>query len=725
MKNTPGSFFKQGMRFRKRQPTNETNHEAISTRLREAVADLGDGNYEPALRKLDTLAGAAALSADRKCQIAALAAQALLDQGKFSQAAETFQKAWTLGRQTPQAWFGAALGRVTALLRHVEVEEAFATAKTVLDQAEQKARQRASLPTSAALALARSGSVQVNPAPIRPSVAAFRLGQQFWEEGEPDKAKWFFTRATQVEPQGACRARIGLARIALARDDATLAYDLARQALTLGRFHNKTLSAWPVLIAAARGLGKTGIEPPLAGGLAQAPPTVRGRARLLIARDLRAYGDPAWISFASAGKGEDRHHILRAEFAKIRAASSPALAPAETLLATPNLSPLEWLAAAKAAVARRLAADRNPAIERTLAAGLALHGDSFAPTARHGLALACAKAQRADLAIKLLEDTADPKSRWLRARLLRDAGKLSAAADAFRAISSNADVPERFRLLATLEWMRCIAQVADETALGDAAAQLAAAAASIQDYELLLDLARQLTQSPSAAADYAETFFARGQALALERFAAAEHPGTALEILFKLSRRQADFGKYTDIVQGWETLSARQRDWLWSLGSTFWEYLAIVTTALRACGNHLGAEALCARYLDDPATPPSGLAELGIPLAVSLLHRGQRTEAFEWFEWLAWKAPTHPLCAYAHYWLALRAEKSGQPVEPHLTALSLALGSSAGMAWMRSLDTRRRLLEGNSIPHIADHSDHTEDDLTAQLEELENDRALL
>lgn len=713
------------MGYRKRQPTNEPDRDGISARLREVVADSGQGRYEASLRRLDALAARPTLTADRKCQIATLAGQALLEQGRFPQAAAAFRKAAALGRDTSEAWFSSSLGQVTALLRGVEVEEAFSTAMGVLDLAERKARQAAASVSAAAKTVVRWGSVQIDPAPLKPSVVASRLGQQFWEEGESDKAEWFFTRATQIAPKGACRARIGLARIALARDVVDRAYVCAEEALMLGRFQRKTLSAWSVLIAAGQALGRAGIPVRLVKGLAQASPSVRGRARLQIAMSLRAFGDPAWTSFASAGTGEDRYHILHAEFSKMRAASVPTIATSEALLATPNLSPLEWLGAAKQAVTCRIAAGRDPALDRTVAAGLALFGESFAPTARHGLALACSKVGRPDLAITLLENVAEPKSRWLYARLLRDAGELSAAANAFRAISLNAAIAERFRLLATLEWMRCIALIADEAALGDAAAQLAAAAAGIQDYELLLDLARQLTQSPAAVAHYAETLFARGESLALERFSTAERPEVAIEVLFKLSRRQADFGRYAAIVEGWNRLSTHQRDWLWNRGSTFWEYLGLVATAFRASGNLAGADALCASYLDDAATPPHGLAELGIPLANSFLFRRRREEAFEWFEWLISKAPSHALCAYAHYWLALRAGKAGQPVESHLTALALSLGSSTGMAWMRSLDAKRRFLEGASIAQVAAGTGQSEEESAAAWEELERDRALL
>jgi len=713
------------MEFRKRAPGNQTDHQVLSGRLRAVATEWGKGRFADALSALDTLSGGADLTADRKCQIASLAGQVLLAQGRFAAAAETFQKAWQLGKQTPEAWFGAALGRVLAQLRNVDAAAALVTGKKALAQAVNAREHFAGLAAAAPQALAQTGSVRVDRAPIRASVAAFRLGQQFWDEGEPETAAWFFAEARRLEPDGACRARIALARVALGNEDFQGAYAGAKGALLQGQFHAKTFPAWPVLIAAARKLGRSGVESALVNGLAQATPTVRGRARLVIAKELRAYGDPAWKDFAVVQPGDG--DILAAEFRKLNSADSGSLAAAEQLLATPNLGPSEWLGAAKAVVARRLAAKADPALAATLADGLARHGADSREAFRHGLALACVQAKRPDLALTLLPGNTDVKSAWLRARLLRDAGDLAASAAGFQAIATRADSPERFRLLAGVEAMRCLVLAGDEQALAEAAPQVLAAAQNIRDYVLLLDLARQMTQAPAELADHAGEVFARGEALAKVGFAAAEQPAVALEILFKLTRRQCDFGRYAAIVQAWEQLPERTRDWLWTRDGLYWQYLGLVTTAYRARNRIAEADALSEKYLEDAATPPNGLAELGIPHALSLITRDNTASAFDWLDWLAWQAPTYPLCAYAHYWLALRAEKSGDTArrDACLQALALALGSSLGMSWKQALDAKRRLLAGATPGQIAGATRYLPDFLQRQAEELQTDRARL
>lgn len=315
------------MKFCKRRPTNENDHQAISGRLRTITSRVGAKKFGSALRGLDEVSAINALPADRKCQIAALTGRVLLEQGKYTQASIAFANAWRIGRDTPQIWFGAALGHILSLLQNVEVEEAFAIGKKALTQAVERMERYGAQSLASRQTFIQTGTVQIAQAPIRPSVAAFRIGQQFWNEGEPTIAAWFFLKATTIEPKGACCARIALARIDLGNEHVQSAYDGLRQALFLGQFHAKTLPAWPLLITASKGLGKMGVEPALVKGLAQAMPSVRGRARLLIAKALRAYGDPAWGAFTTVQSTEDPLHIVQAELRKLRRLTVPPFSP--------------------------------------------------------------------------------------------------------------------------------------------------------------------------------------------------------------------------------------------------------------------------------------------------------------------------------------------------------------------------------------------------------------
>jgi hypothetical protein len=272
-----------------------------------------------------------------------------------------------------------------------------------------------------------------------------------------------------------------------------------------------------------------------------------------------------------------------------------------------------------------------------------------------------------------------------------------------------------------------LVQSGDTAALASAGQQLIAASQSHQDYELLLDLARQMTQAPEEIAQQAGTVFNRGQNLASQAFSAQEDPQGALNILFKLARRQSDFGAYDAIIQLWQSLSETKRDWLWCRAGVFWQYLALVAAAYRITNHFSEADALSGKYLEDTATPPIGLAEIGIPHALSLLNRGNIASAFDWFDWISGQAPTHVLCAYAYYWQALKAQKASdsENVQSKVQALRLSLGTSFGLAWMKELDARAQLLAGASPSEITANSEYAEDYLQQQLEGIQRDKAKL
>jgi hypothetical protein len=225
----------------------------------------------------------------------------------------------------------------------------------------------------------------------------------------------------------------------------------------------------------------------------------------------------------------------------------------------------------------------------------------------------------------------------------------------------------------------------------------------------------------------AEGVFARGVALATQSFTTERNPSAALDILFKLARRQSDFGQYTAIILGWGALGTKQREWLWTKDSQYWEYLDLVATAYRACGQPESADQLANTFLNDPSTPPNGLVTVGIPHALSLLQRSSREEAFSWLDWLAGQAPTHVLCAYAYYWQALRAwhRNDTAAVKVALDALHLCLGSSFTLGWMNDLDARSRMLEGVSSEQLASQSAYTAEYLLQQWQSMEQDRAQL
>ncbi len=725
------------MTYRKSRREPPADKRAISAKLRRASELLTTDDTAAALTELNVIALADRGPAIRS-QVAALAAKSEAAQGRFTAAASAYDRAETLAPADGDTWLSPALGQVRSLLRAVEVDTAQEHATATLAKAEKRWAEYEKAAGRAATTLRQGATFTVEARPPRPSVVAFRLGQQFWQEGEPDTAAFYYAESLRIEPDGATRARIELARLALLNEDPATALDLARQALNLGQFHAKTLSAWPIAIAAARALGTPDLTDQLARGLAQATPTVRGRARLGIARALRESGDPTWENFANPGPREDPRHILAAEFGKMKLASAVQAGRgtrhlvrlATDLAATPNLAPREWLGAAKAIVTARLADEKNPSISGLLTKGTATYGPAATNELALGLATACLDAQRPDLATPLLRDIIRDnvgdatwsRATWTAARTLKADGDLEPAAKLFDRLARRAEVPERFRLTARLEWLRTVVASGNLDALAGAREEILTAARRLDDFELLLDLARQMTLAPAEIATAAEEVFDRGERLARRAFQAAALPADAATIAFKLFRRQSDFGRFAAITSAWEEIPEKKKLWLWSPQAALWEAIALVATAYRAQGAPTAATTLVDLHLTDPATPPEALAIIGIPEALATLYAGDLPTALDELTWIANQAPTHPLSAYAHYWFALRDQQSGRPIAQHLQAIHLALGESPSLSWQRDLTARANLLTAN-LNLEKTTSPYPKEVLTTQLATIKEDLA--
>ena len=723
------------MTYRKRVADPSEDRRPISGRLRQASELLLAGKTAAALTKLDEISRADRSPAIRS-QVAALAAKSEAGQGRFADAAAAYERAVDLAPASGDAFLSPSLGQIRAQLKAVEIDAATQAASDTLSLAVDRWATHQAIAGQAAAAFQRGSSYQVDSRPPRPSVVAFRIGQQFWDEGEADTAAYYFGESIRLEPDGATRARIALARIALINEDFKNALDLARQALTIGQFHAKTLSVWPIVISAARGQGIAHLTRHLARGLAQATPTVRGRAKLVIARALRDLGDADWVAFTELEPAEDPRHIIAAEFAKMKLASAVQAGEparritqlARQLADVPNLAPREWLGAAKAVVTSRLAEDRNPGLARLLANGIDTYGPSLQGEFALGLANACLDAGQPDLAIPILHRIVDDDQgddTWSRAastlaKTLLTAGDTGEAIALFDRVARAPSVPERFQLYARLEWLRAAVAVGNTAALAGARDEILGVARRLTDFELLLDLARQMTLAPAEIAAVADEIFNRGERLAHRAFQAEALPEAAALIAFKLSRRQTDLGRFAAITTAWERLPEKKRLWLWSPQAAYWELIALVAAAYRAQGTAAAATALVNSFLTDPATPPEGLAVIGVPEALATLNGGSLFEALENLAWLAEQAPTHPLCGYAYYWFALRSRQQGLPVSDHLQSLRLAVGENAQLSWKRDLSARADLLAAD-LDVAAAASSYPEEFLATQLKTIHSD----
>lgn len=409
-------------------------------------------------------------------------------------------------------------------------------------------------------------------------MVATRLGRLFFHEGELATAKSLFQLALEMNPSGACAARLGLAEIALRENDPTTAIQRAREALAVGQYRAKTLPAWDILLAAGRRTGTDTLDAALLNGLAQAPPSVRARAVLLLAKGLRSQGDARWAQIANnwLQSAAADNPTIAAELRKLRFAHARVLlAPlaeqrqaAQALLQTPNLSPTEWLAGAKELVRTSLLLNQTPPIGTLLQQGANRFGSGRLAALRHGLALACQKAKRSDLALPLLQaNVANAsgevlgKSLWALARLQAEQGDHASGAQTYWTYSQNAAMPQRHRLYALLQWTREIMAANQPDLVARARPQIEAALPRITDYELVLDLARQVFYS-NLGRDFALQVFQRGQQLGLQTFDNCPHPAPAATILFKLCRRANDLALHDAMIATWARLNEAKRQWL-------------------------------------------------------------------------------------------------------------------------------------------------------------------
>ena len=206
----------------------------------------------------------------------------------------------------------------------------------------------------------------------------------------------------------------------------------------------------------------------------------------------------------------------------------------------------------------------------------------------HALAQVAAKTGHLDLAQQLfatnlasitVPGTMWGKSTWALAQLHEKQGQFAQAAQLYWNYGQVAAMPIRLRLFAQVSWARNLIQSGQPDLILAAQQPLLDAINQTQDYELVLDVARQLILAPQELNALAEQVRARGETLANQALNNAEHPAVALSILFKLTRRQNDFGRFTAIVTGWEQLSAENRNWLWTPKGIWWEYLTLVFRA--------------------------------------------------------------------------------------------------------------------------------------------------
>ncbi len=697
----------------------------FSQKLRLIGELIGQRKYDEALAIIEDAILNDPLTDLEKSRLSALAGDCDFQQGNYEDA-DSFSYATAAGLAAthPRLWLRPVIGRVRALLKVPDVNAAVAVASnawsavqskiTIFDEQVRQAKENLTL----------YGTLSVPMLPQRASVVATRLGYLFFQEGEPETAKAFFEAAISVNRHGACRARQGMAKVALAQGNPREAVAWATESIRMGKFQAKTLSAWPILVAACRKRGGWRIRQRLIAGLSDAPPRVRARAILSIVSDLRKNDMDQWQEIADAwmtAEGENYPRVakeiqkMRLSTAKAKIANTAEIrAMAETLLGMRVLGPREWLAGAKEVVRTSLLDNLTVDFSQLIGTGTAKYGPGFAFTARHSLALACIRAQDYVQARTLLEANLpanDPdhlpgspmwaKSVWALARLESKLENHAAAASRYAEYFSFLHVPKRFCLQARLEWVKELIASGQTADILNAQAQMTAILNDVGVPDIRMNFARQLQFGPPELKAWGQSIFNQAAADAVTAFHAANHPAVALDILFKLTRRQVlDFGRSADAVAMWESFDADTQDWLWSGSATFWEYLGLVFEAYARSGDFAGAEQFANGILNDSAAPAEGLPYVGVPLARQWMRRGRQTEGLELFNRLANGAPRHPLCAWAWYWLALEAKRRGDDVRARKYACYIreAQRLKAGLRDEWKLDARALILMADVAP---------------------------
>ena len=701
-------------RFRKRPFRAPGGNDPFSRLLREIGRDMSKRKPQTALAKANQVLSEPDLDDESRSRILALVADSECMRGRFEEAAQIYLQASTICISHHRLWLRPLLGHVRALLKVPRVDLALTMARHVLDVAVGKMDQFDRAVQTANRNLGDNQAVEVPPLPQRISVVASRLAQLFMQEGEPEIAAEFYGRAVQASPRGGNRAKQGLAKLALAQGDFSKALELSHEAIRQGKYQVKTIPAWPVLISARRRMGGWKIGEKLISGLDGAPAEVRARAILVIVAELRKNDMRQWRNVAERWlpREGNRFPIIAAEIRKLILASDKTdlqanavkFADAQSLLRTPGLSPQEWLMAAKEVVRSGFAEGESPNLDALLRSARREYGAEFVPKARHGLALACLEAQRQSEARSMLGINVQEcapinkvwaKSVWALAGLETASGSPVSAAALYRRVFEEETVAPRFRLQAQLLWVEALLAVGQSEACAEAVPLMDAVLEKVDDFNVLMNFARQLRMGPPEFASRAEQLFARAETLALRALEKTRHPELAASILFRLSRRQViDFGRSAKTLETWESFDATKRDWLWSEASDFWEYMGLVFEAYVRSGQAQTAVRFARELLADPATPPHGAPCVGIPFARRLMEGGEPIEGLALFNRLAQTAPHHGLCAWAWYWLALEAHRLGDRDKARENAANVrkAQGVQAGTWNEWQLDMRALLL---------------------------------
>ena len=668
---------------RKRQAKTQQAGQPFSISLRAARDLTGTGKTDEALATLNQLA-TTTRNPTRRSKILLLVGESEAKLSRHTAAAAAYSKASAFARQALNLnlLLSAALGETRSLLRAFRTEDAKATAASLLAEIDQAQKDYEKILALTPAQLAANGGIQVPSQPPRQTVILTKIATAFLESGLTAEARTFLLKAIQLAPNGASRARQGLAKLALAADEPALAERYAREALLMGRFQAKTVAAWQFYLdARARQNLMPILEPDV---LASFQTIAKGRiasaALYSITRVLRIHGDPAWKTIAQsaiASKASDSiivtelEKLIQAD-AKLTASENPRLIAARALrlFRAKDTSAQEQVSHAKAYARYTLLASAAPNTQLITRITTERYGIAHTTSVRHAMALGAIQARNFGLArtwlLSLLADLtpgteAWGKATWALARMAEDLENNGEASVWYFELADNKLTPSRFRIQAMLKGFQKLAASGGAVDIARVSSTVSSLLATIDDYKIALDAARQLSFGGARLLDLKLSAAERGKLLATAQLKVANTAKEKLTILEYVARRQAwDLGDFTSILEQWDQMSFEERMAFENLpGSLYYEYIALVFKSLNKRNRSLEAESIVTGIINQDHATPEGYVIVGIEYASWLLKKERKIEAFDYFQWIAREAPTHRSSALAHYWLSLKHLKTG------------------------------------------------------------------
>lgn len=697
--------------WRKREADTKPDKADFSRQLRKAHDLIQKRGFAQALGVLDR-ESKGQITPAKKSKILGLAGDSLAKRGKILAAIQAYKRAEIYAKDHPRAWLRPLIAQVKLQLIQGKFDEAFENARLGIARSLKEERTFKRLRKELEKQLAETGEVVIVSRPPRPSVVATRFGHLFLRAGELDAAHFFFEKVIQVNPRGGCRARLGLAEISLRSQEYKKAQFWAGDGIVNGKFQAKTLSGWPVLIAARRGLGEPGLPLPLLRWLRGHWTTPVGqRALQHCVEELRKSEDPLWRKLAQRWlKAEPESEIIKCHLRKLLLSDAKISSdnPSEILSAslalweTNKLSLREQISAVRAIASARLSMGDTVGENYFFSAIESTYGIRGRDRAKQAVAAVLYDFGQKERAIEILTTVAKAaplgskrwgQANWRLAQWKYEAGSPGDAGELLIAIAEQDKTPERIRNFALVDALRMAGVANRKDITLRAKPYLETALAMISDPELLMDMSRQLGSAPDCRKLYG-AFREKGERGIKEAIRAANDPAQASTLLFKYARRQNDWGDFAGTTAVWESMDQQRRAWIWSAREPYWEYLAYVMRAYTWQNLPEKAEKIAVHSVNDPATTSDGLAILGNSYAALLIYQGKIQEGIDVFRRVASDAPQHAYAAYAYYWFALEAiyHRDFHEAKIHAVKISKCLDARSNLNWIRELRCQAQLL---------------------------------